>query len=444
MALSLFAIISAARPSRSDDLPLGGRTGAQPLSFAQALARASAAPAAVLASVARVDAADARIDAVAAARLPSVSATASAGINFIDQPVAPGPPPVRVDSTGRVLQAGVTGRVLLYDFGRTSAQVGAARASRSQASHDLESVREAAVLQVAESYLGVLRDADLVSASTTALAQRTMQLDAIKQLVSHGLRGATDAARTELEVIAARIDLTAATTRELIDRADLAVSLGFDPDLPLAIEPVSEETFRIPPVGAANRAAVAANRPEVDVARARLAQAESRASASRAASYPVIALSGGASTSDTKILSGVGLSGLSNTAMATLGLSWNGIDPATWSAARAAGHDEAAARADLAGTILQAKLDVARAWLAVEVADAVSAQTERQLAVASLSVRSMRERYDAGDAGVLDLLDVLRAERAARTDRFEAMHGQRVAKLRLLVRLRGPHFADPR
>ena len=160
-------------------------------------------------------------------RLPSVNFQAqpsqSYGLSF-DQTTGQ-----LVSQTVESFSTGVSAQYTLYDGGRTRALVRQARLDRASAEATAERTQQTVAGDVADRFLQLLLDRQLVQIQTGQVEAARVQLDRAERLVAAGARPASDipAQRaTVAERVAALAEATAAVAR---DRVRLLDRLGLSP-----------------------------------------------------------------------------------------------------------------------------------------------------------------------------------------------------------------------
>lgn len=192
-----------------------------------------------------------------AERLPSLSFSAqpsqSYGLTF-DQTTGQ-----LVSQTSESFQTGLSANVTLYDGGRVRAVTQQARLNRASAEASAERTRQTVAADVADRFLQLLLDRQLVEIQTEQLTAAQAQLDRAVRLVELGARPASDlpAQRaTVAERAAALAEATAAIARDRVRLLDR-----------LALPPFADVTFVGPTLEELEATGLlTAPAPEVDAA----------------------------------------------------------------------------------------------------------------------------------------------------------------------------------
>lgn len=410
------------------------------LTFREALRRAREQPPSVLAALAGLSRAQAEAAYARGARLPRVSVEGSSAIAYSKQPALTSsmvqeqavPTVGHIDAVTRVQRGTLSLEMAVLDLARWRSIDAADRGVDVQDTARAETVRDALDL-AARLYVSAVATRDLVADAQLTLERRTSQHAAIRTLVRAGLHPAVDAARAEIEVVAARFALETREVEREASQAALAAALGIDPAQ--AVHPSDFDDAALPtplaPEHAADLAAVAS--PQAQRGIATLAQRSADHRTAVAARLPTVGLVGSGSASHVGVKSGLAIEGASYDASAGVYLRWSALEPTTWRRAHvthaAVGEAERqrdaallAVRAETTATAFEVKRTRAALGQAMEVWNAAQAARTAQNA-----------RYKEGVATLLELLDAESVEQAARRQRIEALRDYRTAQTRLLA-----------
>lgn len=232
-------------------------------------------------------------EAIAAApRRPTIDAYARETLLAWQPAALAGEQAIPLSETESV-SAGVRARQLLYDFGRTGAEVRAAGLDTEARRLETALVRNRAALRFIVSYVGLLRADKLLSLQREEVARFEAHRDDTRALLEEGTI-------TENDVLEAEVRLADAVQRRLQAenlRALAAAQVNSLLALPLG-GPVEPEEIPEPPAGAAPgldeaRAEAALRRIEIAQIDARLAAVEARRAAVRAGRLPLLYVAGG-------------------------------------------------------------------------------------------------------------------------------------------------------
>lgn len=404
------------------------------ISLQDALRRAWIDPPAVVAALARVEAASLQVNSARAAYLPSVTLSTSPQFSYSDRPsFAAGLGPSRLRSSALSVDATASARMTLYDFGRTAGAVRGAEAAADAAREDARGARLQSLSAAAVAYLTVLNDRENLASIDATVSQREAHLRIAEGLVSTGSRPGIEAVRAQLNLESARLDRAAAAERAASNLASLAAALGVDPLREVRVAPAPDGVFASPldPASAARRAI--AMRPEFSAARHRVAQAEAQLDTARAARLPTLSASANVGASLSEVLEGNGLGGVSQTAGAGVTLSWPLFDANVRANVGVAESNVQVARRNLEVQTLQVRTAAVQAAVSARAAQATLAQAERLAEVAAANLTQAAGRYEAGAAQLLELVDAQAADAAARVSVVRARLNALTARAQLLA-----------
>ncbi|MFO0629899.1 MAG: TolC family protein [Polyangiales bacterium] len=404
------------------------------VSLQDALRRAWVDPPAVVAALARVEAASLQVGAARAAYLPSVTLSTSPQFSYSDRPsFAAGLGPSRLRSSALSVDATASARMTLSDFGRTAGAVRGAEAGADAAREDARAARLQSLSTAAVAYLTVLNDRENLASLDATIAQREAHLRIAEGLVSTGSRPAIEAVRAQLNLESARLDRAAAAERAASNVASLAAALGVDPLRDLRVAAAPEGVFSSPldPASASRRAM--AMRPEFAAARHRLSQAQAQLDAARAGRLPTLSASASVGASLSEVLEGNGLGGVSQTASAGVALSWPLFDANVRANIGVAEANVEVARRNLETQTLQVRTAAVQAAVSARAAQATLTQAERLAEVAAANLTQAAGRYEAGAAQLLELVDAQAADAAARVSVVRARLNALTARAQLLA-----------
>ena len=196
-----------------------------------------------------------------AGRLPVVSATLSPrqqyGLAF-DQTTGQ-----LTQQTSESVNVGLGGSITVYDGGRTRAAVRQAELERTAGLAGVERTRQQVAIDVAQSFLQLLLDRELVAIQQTQLDAAASQRDQVAELVDAGARPRADLVAQEAVVAERRLAVVEAEGAVAVSRVALIQAIGLDPVGDYAfVGPSLEELERrgllaVPPVELATLLAAA-------------------------------------------------------------------------------------------------------------------------------------------------------------------------------------------
>jgi TolC family type I secretion outer membrane protein len=361
--------------------------------------------------------------------LPSVSATGAETRAFGEH----------TDVTGNVVStpqntrdAAISLSWVLYDFGARDGRIKSARHLLDAAAATASSVSQQTVLNVVQSYYGVVAaDAGLIAAQTTESAD-ARSFEVARSLREGGAGTRADVLQGETafdQAVLARVQAEAAAKNA---RGALAVTLGLPADqtLSLAPEAVPSEAPALTARMADLMAEAMRQRPDLAAALAQRDSAEANVTVARAAGRPSISVSAGRDLIDTTGIphQNYSLIGVNVTVPIFTGFN---VDYGVRQAQAALEASEA--NAD------QVRLGVSLGvWNAYHLLESAN----QQLTVTSGLTKTAEEneqvalgRYQAGVGTIVDVLTAQSAAAFARQTRISAELGWQVARAQLALAL---------
>ena len=187
---------------------------------------------------------------------------------------------------------GPTLNQLIYDFGRTANTVKINRENRNASEQDLQTTIQNVVLNVKQTYYGVLQTLALIKVAEDTLDQSQKRLDQAQGFYQAGTRPKIDVTNAEVNMANVQLALIRAKNNYQVARANLNNAMGLREDLNFAIE----ESMEFTPKGIALEEILQsayARRPEILQIKARERSQEASVDLARSSYYPT--LSGSAS-----------------------------------------------------------------------------------------------------------------------------------------------------
>lgn len=313
----------------------------------------------------------------------------------------------------------------IYDFGRTSGSVAAARSNRIAAEESLAITRQDLTFRVKNAYYLVLAADKQVVAVTETVKSREAVFNQAQEFFKQGIRSKVDVARAEANLYAARTSFIRAENNCKIARIELANAMGM-PSLeqrPL-VEPLTS-TVSLPEGGKVRQDAVA-NRAELK--RLTAIQDAARATLQTVKSNYLPTLFGTASVGyadknfppDGNVW-GVGVN-------LTIPL-FSGFSTVEQEREAVAAINAVEARRN--DQRLQIEKDVETAMLSVKEASARIASTEKEMG-ASRETRALAEgRYQEGVGSIIEVTDAQSQALDAETANIQAGYDYYTALARL-------------
>jgi len=128
--------------------------------------------------------------------------------------------------------AGASLQQLLYDFGKSSAQINTAKKSLEASQWDREAARQGVIFNVRSAYFGLLKARRLVQVSEETVAQSAEHLKQVEGFYQAGTRTKYDVTTAQLDLTNARLNLITARNAAEVARITLANAMGV-PDQPI-------------------------------------------------------------------------------------------------------------------------------------------------------------------------------------------------------------------
>ena len=343
-------------------------------------------------------------------------------------PGSPGPTGV-VNVTGigsySVWQSELQLQWTLYDFGRTAGRYGQAGLRTQIANSQAVRVRETVAYDVATAYLQILEAAALRRVAAESVRRAEAVLEDVRARRGAGVALRDDVLRGEVQMSEARDAAVRAQDGEITALAQLNNAMGRDASLPLRPgEQPDPGKFTASLTDSLQRAAE--RRPEVGIARDRVAVAQFGRVAARGEFLPILSTKGSLGGIDGQNVVGGWSNGVG--IQLSVPLYAGGAHRGNLAAAEA---DINRAQADAQGMLNDISLEVTVAHRGV-----VSAQQRVELARPAVeqsaeALRIVRERYRGGTATPTDVID---AETAA-TRAEQRFVSARIEYLSALARL---------
>src|SRR5881398_697997 len=210
---------------------------------------------------------------------------------------------------------------LLLDFGGRSGSVGAARAALLAADWTHNATLQTVVLAVEQAYFLYLSTKALLDAQQTTLAEARTNLEAAEQRHKVGLATIADVLQARTALSQARLGLETTHGDLQTTRGALALSMGLPANIPYDIEVVLDTTLPVGIVEGVDSLIARAmrERPDLAAQRAQVDQARARVTVARSQALPTLTVGG--NTGDTYFINpaaGFPPSGNSYTATLTL------------------------------------------------------------------------------------------------------------------------------
>jgi outer membrane protein len=366
------------------------------------------------------NAASEQIQEAEAGLMPSLAVQGAATNGPLGAP-AFGPPGVQglaADPLKKHYGAGLNVLLTLYDFGRTQHLVGARRALLEAARADTATQQAIVVLGVQVAYLNVLRDQQIVGVRAADVRRREATVQQARALVEAGLRAEVDLTQAQANLAESRVALAAAENEVQLAFAALNNAMGETRLTAYQLEAPPAPTATVQPAEPLMRQAVE-RRPELRRASEQLRSADQSIRAARSDLLPrldSVASAGwlnpsSAITNNKPFAVGV---------LLTIPLYTGGAAEGRLAEER---ERRAAAEASRKEVEEAVKLQVARAWLAVQTRETQLQSAQAQAEAARSSLQQATERYRLQLSTFEELLAVeaaaIRADTQLVNDQFD-------------------------
>jgi outer membrane protein len=400
------AVAGAAPPAPPPDPPGGASAGApapvRVLSLDEALQLGLARQPQLRQAQASTEAARARADQALAPLLPQLSGSASVDRSSATAGGALSGSSARGGGgTQDLYLAGLTGRLLLWDFGQTSGRWRAVRAAAAGQEQSERGTVQAVALGIRTAYFDAVAAKALVGVARDTLANQERHLEQIRAFVEVGTRPAIDLASERSSVANSRVRLIQAendyaTARVRVEQAVGVTDLGPWEVAEAALPPVPGEEAA-PEVLLAEALSA---RPELAALQQQLRGQELTVGALQGGYGPSLGLSAGVSES------GPRASELSTIWSGTLTLTWPLFQGGqTRGQVREARAGAAALEAQIEQLRQQVRVEVEQARLGVRAAGAALVATRDATEAARERLALAEGRYETGVGNVLELGD---------------------------------------
>lgn len=318
----------------------------------------------------------------------------------------------------------------LYDFGRTSGTVAAARSYRDAAEKEVALSRLDLGLRVRVAFYQLLAAQKQLSATSETVAAREGVHRQALEFFQQGLRAKVDVARSEANLYEAKTALIAAQSRVELARVELATSLGLSSLGELTPVETAGPAAPLPDRSAALQEALN-ERGELQRLVLISGAARSELKAAKAGHLPILtgAASYGYADRDFPPTGRVWGVGLNLTVPLFSGFS-------TREQVRETNALLNASSARQESLKLQIVKEVEAAWLGAQDAAARLFSTDKQVAAAEENRALAEGRYQEGVGSIIEVTDAQSFALQARTSRIQAQYDYRIA-LALLDRSMG-------
>lgn len=314
-----------------------------------------------------------------------------------------------VNQTTQSMSAGLSSSITLFDGLKNVSSLHSAQLSEQAGEQDLVRTRQTAVFTVASNFLTLVSQQEQLRVQQENLTAQEAQEAQIKKLVDAGSRPISDLYQQQATTASARSAIVDAQRAVELAKVDLIQTLQLDPRgayafTPPALSDSAAATRRFDLDTLLNQAF--AHRSDLAAERSRVEAADADTKAAAASRWPTVSLTAGYSTAY-NTGSGLSLSDqLDQRRGGSVGIGVSiplfdrgSADLATQRAEIAADN----ARLNLQQQRQSVALDVRRAYLDFQAAQARLTAAEAQEKAAALAVDASRQRYDVGAATLVEV-----------------------------------------
>jgi outer membrane protein len=409
----------------------------QSISLKEAIAIAAARSPALVAARADAGVAKAQTRLAQAGLLPNLSASASSDRSYSQNGSTNSGTLVRGPFTSNSLSA--TLRQLIFDGGRVSASIRAAKDSETGASDLYRRELQTVAFNVATAYYAALTAERSTEVALQTVKLNQVQEDLVTAQVRAGAAARTDIATAQLPTAQARVALVRAQGTELSAYAALANVLGLEANVD--VKPIDDTQLGDPAASASTVelptytqgvARALLQRPDYDASLQSVAAARASLRAARLGIFPTLSGTAGNGTSSTDTTGGTYRTSGSLGVNLAIPLFDQGQTAANSAQARAA-LDKAEANLETARLGLQ--LNVRDALIGLVSARAALDQAQAEYDKAVQVLAATQAQYAAGVTTLPLLLNAQVGLTQALTDRVTTVYGVRIAEQTLLYAL---------
>lgn len=329
-------------------------------------------------------------------------------------------------STTDTLTIGLSGELLLYDFGSTQYALEAAKENVLATRQALISAEQTVLLNAVTAYMNVRRDAEFVSLRENNVRVITQELRAAKDRFDVGEITRTDVAMAEARLAGARSDLASAQGALMRSREEFRASVGRAPGALSAAVALP----KLPSTVDQAKAIALRSHPEIKRIQHQVASGDLQVLRTEAALKPALRLKGTYGIQETL----GGSQAYAHTGTISAELSGPIYQGGRISAIlRQAMAQRDAAKGALHSTRHLVGQNVGSAWASLAVARASGEASDRQIRAARIAFRGVREEATLGSRTTLDVLDAEQELLNAEANKISAMASEYIAAYTVLA-----------
>lgn len=314
---------------------------------------------------------------------------------------------------------------VIYDFGRTSGSVAAARSNHVAAQESLVITRQDTILRVKTAYYLVLATDKQVAAVTEDVKAREAVFNQAQEFFRQGIRAKVEVTRAEANLYAARTSLIRAKNNREIARIELANAMGVSSLGSWSlVEPAASPAI-LPPGDTVRQDAVA-NRAELKRLLALKEAATASLQVARSGYLPILSGTATVGYADKDFPPGGKVWGVGLNLTVPL---FTGFSTVEQEREAVAALDAAEARQS--DQRLQVEKDAETAFLNVKEATARMASTDQEMTASRENLSLAEGRYQEGVGSIIEVTDAQSQALDAETAHIQAVYDYYTALARL-------------
>jgi outer membrane protein len=313
----------------------------------------------------------------------------------------------------------------IYDFGRTSGAVDAARGNRDAAVKTIDITRQDLTLRVKSAfYLLLAAEKQVIAFKETVKSRQEIFLQA-QEFFNQGIRAKVDVARAEANLYAAKTALIRGENNREIARVELANAMGMESLGELTQTELSPTSLPLPERSRSLRDAIH-NRPELQQLAALKLAANASMKTAKSSYLPILSGTASAGYADRDFPPGGNVWAVGLNLTMPLFSGFSSVEQV-----REASANIGAVEARSNNLRLQIIKEVESAWLGGTEAAARMVSTEKEVAAASENQALAEGRYHEGVGSIIEVTDAQTQALDAQTAHIQAAYDYYIALARL-------------
>lgn len=397
----------------------------RPITLAEAIQIALRQQPQLAVAVASTQAAAGRTRQAASALLPSLTLSSQRTRSGSEQTVLRAGTAASEMVTRTSNTASLSAQQLVFDFGRTRAQVAQVRNQQRSADQALAQTRDDVINQVKQAYYLLLQNEHLVGVQQSNLEAQRAHLALAQARFQAGAAPRADVLRAETAVANAQFSLTSAQNQAELSRVNLDLAMGVDPTTPVRVQEAEEAPAAAADLGALVELALR-RRPEARRARFSVQAAQDALQVARVGSWPAVV------TDAAYGLRGDAFPPSDRNWSWALSLQWPFFDAGrTGGRVQEAEANLRSVQASLRQTEQTVASEVAQALLNMQTAEQQQAAVQAEVASAQENLRVATGRYESGVGTYLEITDAQNALLTAQTNQVNVRYNLSAARAAL-------------